>query len=490
MAQSEANRAQIEAQGAQGIQLATETMLDRACPEIVDEVGRFEAAVLTMQGTSGLVDQRIKCFEELAAKCTRMTHVALDKLSTSQSSGPSAPPPPWSSGSVPHLEAEIRKVQDMAEACRLHAGNVMRSAQEALGSQTAAHENVLAAAEAAAGTSRVDTQVAGPSSHTCTALFTPELQVQIELLNPQMKEMNNALQLAINNVADMATNKFASVSKRVQDFEDSLLRKLGSTENGGPRLGDLDLDIRAHSDQLTRIWEQLEMQNHDLDSYLETLRRMEKKRTQTETERQQNSRSEGPRDSRVNPQPTSCRTGGETGPWYDDRRSERSDGSRRSGSRDRPRHDVPHWRTRRRESLESDRSGRSRLLRRRDSEHLHDDLEDLPSPPSWWKKGPSGPLPGYHGVPGDVRWFRIAPYMYGAYFAPGKAYRANKMADGLGAEQGQILPRRNKIQPTGIAGDMAFRETRPPLKFKDFERVQLDAVAGASGGCFGERKKS
>ena len=313
-AQSEANRAQVEAQGAQRIQLATETMLDRARPEIEDAVGRSEAAVLTIQGTSGLVDQRIKFFEELAAKCTRETHAALDKLNTSQSSGPSAPPPPGSGGSVPHLEAEIRKVQDMAEACRLHAGNAMRSAQEALGSQTTAHENAVAAAQAAAGMSRVDTQVAGPSSHTCTAQFTPELQVQIELLNPQMKEMNNALQLAINNVADMATDKFASVSARVQDFEDSLLGKLGSPENGGPRLGDLDLDIQAHSDQLTRIWEQLEMQNHDLDLYLETLRDMEKKGAQNEPERQQNSRSEGPRDSRANPQPTSRRTGGETGP--------------------------------------------------------------------------------------------------------------------------------------------------------------------------------
>ena len=272
----------------------------------------------------------------MAAKCTRETHAALDKMNTSQSSGPSAPPPPRSGGSLPHLEAEICKVRDMAEACRLHAGNAMQSAQEALGSQTAAHENAVAAGQAAAGMSRVDTQVAGRSSHTCTAHLTPELQVQIELLNPQMKEMNNALQLAINNVADMATDKFASVSARVQDFEDSLLGKLGSPKNGGPRLGDLDPDIRAHSDQLTRIWKQLEMQNHDLDLYLETLRDMEKKGAQNEPERQQNSRSEGPRDSLVNPQPTSSRTGGETGPWYNDRRSEPSYGSPRSRSRDRP----------------------------------------------------------------------------------------------------------------------------------------------------------
>ena len=62
MAQREANRAQIEAQGAQRIQLATETMLDRARPKIEDAVGRSEAAVLTIQRTSGLVDQRIKIF--------------------------------------------------------------------------------------------------------------------------------------------------------------------------------------------------------------------------------------------------------------------------------------------------------------------------------------------------------------------------------------------------------------------------------------------
>ena len=49
--------------------------------------------------------------------------------------------------------------------------------------------------------------------------------------------------LAINNVADMATDKFASVSARVQDFEDSLVEKLGSPENDRPRLGDLDPDI-------------------------------------------------------------------------------------------------------------------------------------------------------------------------------------------------------------------------------------------------------
>ena len=305
-AQGEANRAQIEARGAQVIQLATKTMLDRAHLEIEDAVGRSEGAVLTIQGTSGLVDQRIKCFKELAAKCTKETYAALDKLKTSQSSGPSAPPPPGSGGLVPHLEAEIRKVQDMAQACRLHAGNAMRSAQEALGSQTAAHENAVPAAQAAAVMSRVDTQVAGPSSNTCTAQFTPELQVQIEVLNPQMKEMNNALQLAINDVADMATDKFLSVSARVQDFEDSLLGKLGSLENGGPRLGDLDLDIRAHSDQLTRIWEQLEMQNHDMDLNLETLRDMEKRGSQNEPERQQNSRSESSGDSQANPQPGSC----------------------------------------------------------------------------------------------------------------------------------------------------------------------------------------
>ena len=64
------------------------------------------------------------------------------------------------------------------------------------------------------------------------------------------------------------------------------------------------------------------------------------------------------------------------------------------------------------------------------------------------------------------------------------------MADGLGAEQDEIMPRRNKIQPTGIAGEMAFREARPPLKFEDFKRVPLDAVAVASGGCFGEHKNS
>ena len=64
------------------------------------------------------------------------------------------------------------------------------------------------------------------------------------------------------------------------------------------------------------------------------------------------------------------------------------------------------------------------------------------------------------------------------------------MADGLGAEQDEILPRRNKIQPTGIAADMAFREARAPLKFEDFKRVPLGVVAAASEGCFGVQKNS
>ena len=126
--------------------------------------------------------------------------------------------------------------------------------------------------------------------------------------------------------------------------------------------------------------------------------------------------------------------------------------------------------TTRRERFESDRSRLSRLSRRRDSEHLHDDLGDLPSPPAWWKKGLWGPLPGCHGVRGDVGWFQIARDINGAYFAPGKAYRATKMADGLGAVQGKILPRTNKIQPNAIAGDMTFWGARPPLKFKDFRK--------------------
>ena len=145
-AQGEADRARKEGGAAQRIQLATETMLDRARPDIEDAVGRSEAAVLTIEGTSGLVHQRIPFVEEFAAKRTRKTHAALDKLRTSQCSGPSALPPPGSGGSVLHFEAEVLNLQDMAEACRLHAGNAMRSAQEALGSKTAAHENAVAAA--------------------------------------------------------------------------------------------------------------------------------------------------------------------------------------------------------------------------------------------------------------------------------------------------------------------------------------------------------
>ena len=131
-AQSEAKRAQTEGPAAQRIQLSTETMLDRARPEGEDAVGRFEEAVLTIQGTSRLLDQRIQFFEELVAKCAKQTDAALDKLKTTQSNGPSAPPAPGSGGSVPHFEEKNLRVQDMAQACCLHSGNAMRIAQEGL----------------------------------------------------------------------------------------------------------------------------------------------------------------------------------------------------------------------------------------------------------------------------------------------------------------------------------------------------------------------
>ena len=128
---------------------------------------------------------------------------------------------------MPQFEAEILKVQDMAEACRLHAGNAMWSTQEALGSQAAAHESALAAVLSAAWRSGADTQLAGPSSHTCTAQFTPGLQVQIELLNPQMKEINNTLQTAINSVAEMATDSLRLWAREFRTWKIHFLGKPG-----------------------------------------------------------------------------------------------------------------------------------------------------------------------------------------------------------------------------------------------------------------------
>ena len=81
------------------------------------------------------------------------------------------------------------------------------------------------------------------------------------------------------------------------------------------------------------------------------------------------------------------------------------------------------------------------------------------------EKWPYGPLPGVLGVHGDIRWFQTAPYFQDGCFIPGKAYRTAAQL------KKDTIQKRAKIQPTGIPVEMAFKEAKPPLKFKSFTDI-------------------
>ena len=102
----------------------------------------------------------------------------------------------------------------------------------------------------------------------------------------------------------------------------------------------------------------------------------------------------------------------------------------------------------------------------------------------WSKGGPYGPLPGVFGVHGDIRWFQIAPYFQDGYFIPGMAYRTAAQL------KEDTIQKRAKIQPTGIPVEMAFKEAKPPLKFKSFTDIPQNATAASDEGMFGEHKIS
>ena len=81
--------------------------------------------------------------------------------------------------------------------------------------------------------------------------------------------------------------------------------------------------------------------------------------------------------------------------------------------------------------------------------------------------------------------------MNNGHFVPGKGYRANAIAHQLLTSQaGSMQPRRQRIQPTGVALGMVFREARPPLKLEGFKEVPHDEVASSGEGYFGEHNNS
>ena len=289
----------------------------------------------------------------------------------------------------------------------------------------------------------------------CTAHFTPEMRIMIEKIAPQLSEARLTMQAKLNEVVEMSSDAHNTLRQQLQQHETHILGT-GPLEQGGPEDGGLGGDIRSHYNDISTLWEMLDEQNDFMLEMSQQLADMEHRAAQTGTEKRQSSQSERQQNARADPQPSRHRTGAETGPWYDDQQSERSDGSRRSHFRDGGWYSGPREHRRRRDSLESTRSTRSLMsigYGERSRWGMHEDpLGDLPAPPQWWIKGPWGPLPGVHGVQGDVYWFQV----------PGKAYRANTMAHQLLTGQaGSMQPRRQRIQPAGVAVGMAFGTPDP-----------------------------
>ena len=52
------------------------------------------------------------------------------------------------------------------------------------------------------------------------------------------------------------------------------------------------------------------------------------------------------------------------------------------------------------------------------------------------------------------------------------------------------IHKRAKIQPTGIPVEMAFKEAKPPLKFKSFTDIPRNATAASNEGMLGVHKNS
>ena len=177
----------------------------------------------------------------------------------------------------------------------------------------------------------------------------------------------------------------------------------------------LEADMQQFGDELNDVWGQMEADSEAYNYLDERLTQLGNKTTPSLKEFVPRDDSRPPRLDHPGPvrqQPA----GDRNGPWYEDRRSERSE---RSETRGRAWYDRPADRHRRssRDSLRSVRYGSYKRTKRR-----FDPLEGLPEPPGWWKSGPYGPLPRVLGVR-DIRWFQIAPCFQDGYFIPGKAYR-------------------------------------------------------------------
>ena len=184
----------------------------------------------------------------------------------------------------------------------------------------------------------------------------------------------------------------------------------------------LEADVQQFRNELNDVWGQIEADAEAYDYFFalngafcgwpgreaydyldECLIQLENKTIPSLRESGPQDKSRPPQLDRLGPvrqQPARERNG----PWYEDRRSERSE---RSETRGRAWYDRPadRHRSSSRDSLRSVRYGGYNRTERRS-----DPLEGLPEPPGWWKSGPYGPLPGVFGVHGDIRWFQIAPF--------------------------------------------------------------------------------
>ena len=436
-------------------------------------MGRAEAAALEARQVAVATREDCNTYVQNARRLAGDAQAAYERLAQQ--------PPPPSPGPTPSglddfqqtAQRWLKECEASASVARQHAENASEFAKRAnvsAGQAAKRAESIKDAAHRAIGESPGG---AGPPQP-----FVTELKFELGQLQSQFRDLNQEIGQKVNEFVDLVSDVKIDTCNRLDDLDGKLARHsaTGSSPKGGPSMDGLEADMQQFREELNDVWGRMEADAEAYDYLDERLTRLENKTTPSLGELGPRDNSRPPRLDRPGPGQQPARE--RNGPWYEDRRSERSE---RSETRGRAWYDRPADRHRRssRDSLRSVRYGSYNRTERR-----YDPLEGLPEPPGWWKSGPYGPLPGVFGVHGDIRWFQIAPYFQDGYFIPGKAYRTAAQL------KKDTIQKRAKIQPTGIPVEMAFKEAKPPLKFKSFTDIPRNATAASDEGMFGEHKNS
>ena len=368
----------------------------------------------------------------------------------------------------------LKECEASASMARQHAENASEFAKRAnvtAGQAPKRAESIKDAAHRAIGESRGVTEPPQP--------FLTELKFEIGQVQSQYRDLKQDIGQKVNEFVDLVSDVKINTCNSLDNLDGKLAihSATGLSPKGGSSINGLEADMQLFREELNDVWAQMEADAEAYDYLDARLTQLENKTTESLRELGPRDHSRPPRLDSPGPvgqQPTHERNG----PWYEDRRSERSE---RSESRGRAWYDRPaNWHRRSsRDRLPGVRYGSYNRTERR-----YDPLEGLPEPPGWWKSGPYGPLPGVFGVHGDIRWFQIAPNFQGGYFTPGKAYRTAAQL------KKNTIQKRAKIQPTGIPVEMAPKEAKPPLKFKSFTDIPRNATAASDEEMFGEHKNS